>query len=158
MELATVFLAHAMQTFATPGGRLAFVMPRSVLSADQHQNLIQRKYTADFKLTGYWDLWDVSPLCNVPSCVLFAEQTKKIGTAGEAMPAEIWKAQLPARDAAWTTVAGRFTVASKQASVIWLGGRSALSTEAGAASAGRSSVYADHFKMAQQSTPETSIS
>ncbi len=32
MELATVFLAHAMQTFARPGCKLAFVMPRSVLT------------------------------------------------------------------------------------------------------------------------------
>jgi hypothetical protein len=48
MELATVFLAHSMATFAKPGGRLAFVMPRSVLTADQHQNLIQRKYSAPF--------------------------------------------------------------------------------------------------------------
>ncbi|MGA7630227.1 MAG: N-6 DNA methylase, partial [Terriglobales bacterium] len=71
MELATVFLAHSMATFANTTARLGFVMPRGVLSADQHQNLIQRKYdsAARFRLTGYWDLWDVMPLFNVPACV-----------------------------------------------------------------------------------------
>ncbi len=152
MELATVFLAHAMQTFAKPGGRLAFVMPRSVLSADQHQNLIQRKYKADFKLTGYWDLRGVAPLFNVPSCVLFAEQTEKRGTS-EAMPAEVWQAQLPARDTAWEQSAGRFTVTSKEARVIWLGGRCALSTEAGAASAGRAGTYAKLFRQGATIVP-----
>ena len=37
MELATVFLAHSLSTFSSPGGKLAFVMPRSILTADQHQ-------------------------------------------------------------------------------------------------------------------------
>ncbi len=146
MELATVFLAHAMHSFAKPGGKLAFVMPRSVLSADQHQNLIQRKYSADFKLTGYWDLRGVTPLFNVPSCVLFAEQTKRIGVASDPMPAQIWTGRLPSRDAPWAQVAERFTVVEKQAGVIWLGGRSALSTETGAAGESRSSVYADLFR------------
>lgn len=59
MELATVFMAHSMATFAGANCRLAFVMPRGVLSADQHQNLILRKYASitRMKLTGYWDLW-----------------------------------------------------------------------------------------------------
>ncbi len=153
MELATVFLAHSMHSFAKPGGKLAFVMPRSVLSADQHQNLIQRKYTADFKLTGYWDLRGVAPLFNVPSCVLFAEGTKQIGAASEAMPAQVWTARLPQRDAPWAQVAERFTVVGKQASVIWLGSRSALSTEIGAAGESRSGVYAKAFRQGATLVP-----
>jgi type I restriction-modification system DNA methylase subunit len=55
MELATVFLAHSLATFAKPNARLGFVMPRGVLNSDQHQNLILRKYSteAKLKLTGY---------------------------------------------------------------------------------------------------------
>jgi len=62
MELATVFLAHSMATFARANAHLGFVMPRAVLSADQHQKLSLRKYSTDSKLqlTGYWDLWDVN--------------------------------------------------------------------------------------------------
>ena len=68
MELATVFLAHSVATFANSTGRLAFVMPRAVLNADQHQNLIQREYAsaAKMKLMGYWDLWDVRATLQCP--------------------------------------------------------------------------------------------
>ncbi len=108
MELATVFLAHSMHTFARPGARLAFVMPRSVLSSDQHQNLIQRTYSAPFRLTGFWDLWNVEPLFNVPSCVLFAEQSQRHGNASDALPASIWQGRLSGRDLPWG--AGRRTL------------------------------------------------
>ena len=43
MELATIFLAHTLSTFARTGGKLGFVMPLSVLAADQHQNLRSRQ-------------------------------------------------------------------------------------------------------------------
>lgn len=153
MELATVFLAHSMQTFARPGGRLAFVMPRSVLTADQHQNLIQRKYSAKFRLSGYWDLWDVAPLFNVPSCVLFAEQSLRPGSSQDAIPAQIWQGTLSGRDLPWTTVKDRFSIAKGDARVIWLGNRCALSTEAGAKSQTRSSPYAKTFKQGATIVP-----
>jgi hypothetical protein len=146
MELATVFLAHSMQTFARPGGKLAFVMPRSVLTADQHQNLIQRKYTANFRLTGYWDLWDVVPLFNVPSCVLFAEQSLRPGSVNDTIPSEIWEARLSGRDLPWDRVADKFSIVKAKARVIWLGNRSALSSIPGASSPTRSSLYVDLFK------------
>jgi len=153
MELATVFLAHSMQTFARPGAKLAFVMPRSVLTADQHQNLIQRKYSAPFRLTSYWDLWDVAPLFNVPSCVLFAEQSFRHGTAKDTIPAEIWQGQLSARDLPWEKVADSFSISKKSARVIWLGNRSALSTEPGGKSAAKSSAYAKAFKQGATIVP-----
>jgi SAM-dependent methyltransferase len=153
MELATVFLAHSMQTFARPGAKLAFVMPRSILTADQHQNLIQRKYDANFRLSGYWDLWDVVPLFNVPSCVLFAEQSLRHGTAKESIPAEIWQGRLPGRDLPWDKVADSFSIIKAKARVIWLGSRSALSTGAGAKSETRSSPYAKAFKQGATIVP-----
>jgi hypothetical protein len=153
MELATVFLAHSMQTFARPGGKLAFVMPRSVLTADQHQNLIQRKYTANFRLSGYWDLWEVAPLFNVPSCVLFAEQSLRPGSSKDSIPAEIWQGQLSGRDLPWDKVADKFSITQAKAHVIWLGNRSALSTGAGAKSETRSSPYAKGFRQGATIVP-----
>jgi hypothetical protein len=153
MELATVFLAHSMHTFARPGGKLAFVMPRSILTADQHQNLIQRKYSANFRLSGYWDLWDVAPLFNVPSCVLFAEQSLRHGTDRDSIPAEIWQGHLAGRDLPWEKAANSFSISKATARVIWLGNRSALSTESGAKSQTRSSAYAKAFKQGATIVP-----
>jgi type I restriction-modification system DNA methylase subunit len=153
MELATVFLAHSMQTFARPGAKLAFVMPRSILTADQHQNLIQRKYSANFRLTGYWDLWDVTPLFNVPSCVLFAEQSRHHGNVKDSIPAEIWEGRLPGRDLPWVKVADSFSITKAKARVIWIGNRSALSTGPGERSETRSSAYAKTFKQGATIVP-----
>lgn len=153
MELATVFLAHSMQTFARPGAKLAFVMPRSVLTADQHQNLIQRKYDANFRVSGYWDLWDVKPLFNVPSCVLFTEQSLRHGSDKDSIPAEIWQGHLAGRDMPWDKVADSFSITKAKARVIWLGKRSALSTGPGAKSATRSSAYAKAFKQGATIVP-----
>jgi hypothetical protein len=153
MELATVFLAHSMETFARHGARLAFVMPRSVFTADQHQNLIQRKYSAKFKLTGYWDLWKVKPLFNVPACVLFAEQSLRIGSARDAIPAQIWEGQLSGRDLPWNKIADKFSITKATARVIWMGNRSALSTQPGASSETRSSAYAKAFKQGATIVP-----
>jgi hypothetical protein len=153
MELATVFLAHSMQTFARAGARLAFVMPRSVLTADQHQNLIQRKYSAKFRLLGYWDLWEVKPLFNVPCCVLFAEQSPRVGSAKDAIPAQIWEGQLSGRDLPWDKVADKFSIQKETAHVIWMGSRCALSTQAGSTSETRSSAYAQAFKQGATIVP-----
>lgn len=155
MELATVFLAHSLMTFARPGAKLAFVMPRSVLTADQHQNLIRRKYSAKFRLSGYWDLWGVRPLFNVPSCVLFAQQSALQGTSKDSIPAQIWAGQLSTRDSPWDTVADKFTVSESVAKVIWMGSRCALSTESGASSETRSSVYAKVFRQGATIVPRS---
>jgi methylase of polypeptide subunit release factors len=153
MELATVFLAHSIQTFARPGGKLAFVMPRSILTADQHQNLIQRKYTANFRLSGYWDLREVKPLFNVPSCVLFAKQSPDRGSAQDVIPAQVWKGHISGRDLPWDKVAGSFSITKAKARVIWLGNRSALSTDPGAASETLSSPYAKVFRQGATIVP-----
>jgi hypothetical protein len=74
MELATIFLVHTLSTFVRTGGKLGFVMPLSVIAADQHQNLRSRQYKAPIRLTSYWDLRAVRPVFNVPCCVLFASK------------------------------------------------------------------------------------
>ncbi|ACF13532.1 BseRI endonuclease, putative [Chloroherpeton thalassium ATCC 35110] len=72
LELAAIFLAHSTGYFMKPGAQLAFVMPRSFLSADQHESTRSGK-AKGFRLSQVWDLSNVSPLFNVPAAVLFAE-------------------------------------------------------------------------------------
>ncbi len=71
IDLAAVFLAHCGKYLAKDGGQLAFVLPRAFLSADQHHNARSGE-ARGFKLTEVWDLKGVSPLFNVPACVLMA--------------------------------------------------------------------------------------
>jgi hypothetical protein len=59
---------------------IAFVLPKSLFSADQHDGLRQRafKFSEDDMQSLFWhQLWDcenVSPLFNVPACVLIAHK------------------------------------------------------------------------------------
>jgi len=73
MEIAAIFLAHCTDYFLKEKGKLAFVLPRSFFQADHHDNT--RSGAAKFvRIKEIWDLDKVSPLFNVPSCVIFAER------------------------------------------------------------------------------------
>ncbi len=73
MELATLFLVHATHLYLKKGGMLGYVMPRSVFSGDQHEKFRTEQFKADCDIKEYWDLRGVSPLFNVPACVVFCE-------------------------------------------------------------------------------------
>nr|MDP2190231.1 N-6 DNA methylase [Rhodoferax sp.] len=78
IDLAAVFLAHCGKYLAKDGAQLAFVLPRSFLTADQHANARSGE-ASGFKLTEVWDLDGVSPLFNVPACVLMATASQPEG-------------------------------------------------------------------------------
>jgi hypothetical protein len=157
MELGTVFLAHSMATFAKQDARLAFVLPRAVLSADQHQNLILRKYSPDarFTLTGYWDLFDVMPLFNVPACVLFARRDVLKGSPKDELPAIEWSGKLPARDVSWQVARKHLATDEKKGRVIYMGTRVALSTAPGGTAPTKPSKYQNTFKQGATIVPRS---
>jgi hypothetical protein len=148
MELATIFLVHTLATFARVGGKLAFVMPLSVLSADQHQNLRTRQYKAPVRVTSYWDLRAVRPIFKVPCCVLFASKEDRYPkrTVTYDLPAREWSGVLPAKDVSWHE-ANDLLVSHKATShLIYLGERNALSTKDGKRGPSSPSKYADRFR------------
>lgn len=73
LEIAAIFMSHVTSYLLRDGGKLAFVVPRSFLSAAQHENT-RSGSARGFRLTDVWDLKGVKPLFNIPSCVLFAKQ------------------------------------------------------------------------------------
>ncbi|MBV5297052.1 MAG: N-6 DNA methylase [Rhodoferax sp.] len=78
IDLAAVFLAHCGKYLAKDGAQLAFVLPRAFLTADQHAN-VRSGEASGFKLTEVWDLDGISPLFNVPACVLMAVASRSEG-------------------------------------------------------------------------------
>ena len=146
MELATVFLVHALAQFGTEDAKLAFVMPRAVLTADQHAALRDRAYNAPIVIEGFWDLMDVRPLFNVPSCVLFAGRGKpKWRATGYTLPAAEWKGKLPERSVNWGTAEPHLTRTDKTGRLTFLGGRNALTTGPATRKRARPSVYLERF-------------
>ncbi|MEM4467103.1 MAG: N-6 DNA methylase [Nitrososphaerota archaeon] len=74
MELATLFFVRSAELYLKNDGIIAFVMPRAIFTADQHHNFragsIKKPKLGLFRLI---DLGGVSPLFNVPSCVVYGK-------------------------------------------------------------------------------------
>jgi hypothetical protein len=71
LEIAAVFLAHSVNYFLSDTGVLAFVLPRSFMTADHHEPT-RRGVVRGMQIRSVWDLRSVSPLFRVPCCVLVA--------------------------------------------------------------------------------------
>lgn len=101
MEIAAIFLAHSVNHFMKATGRLAMVLPRSFMTADQHDNT-RSGMVKGVQLIHLWDLKDVEPLFRVPCCVVFAKHGEKVdqqkipnaGISGYAMAGRLPRSQL----------------------------------------------------------------
>jgi hypothetical protein len=161
MELATVFLVHTLSTFGRPGARLGFVMPRSVLSADQHAKFRDGSYAAPIRLDAYWDLLEVSPVFNVPSCVLFAThvaldtKTGHMRTTYDKLPAVEFEGKLVVRDAPWSEAQPYLSETNRTAKLVSMGGRTAYSTTAKSSAAAPASPYAKLFRQGATIVPRS---
>lgn len=76
LEIAAIFLAHCSSYFLKPGGKSGFVLPRSFLSADQHDKF-RRGEVKQVCVDAIWDLEKVAPLFRVPSCVVWSTAATK---------------------------------------------------------------------------------
>ncbi|MEM1551300.1 MAG: N-6 DNA methylase [Candidatus Bathyarchaeia archaeon] len=72
MEMATLFFCNSADLYLRDKGVIAFVMPRSVLTGALHHIKFKHFKKPVSMLVKILDLEDVSPLFNVPSCVLIA--------------------------------------------------------------------------------------
>lgn len=79
MEVATLFFVKCSDMYLKDNGYIAFVMPRSVLTgAFHHANFQKFSFKKPkMELLKIFDCEDVSPLFNVPSCVLIAKKSNK---------------------------------------------------------------------------------
>ncbi|MCD6131935.1 MAG: SAM-dependent DNA methyltransferase [Candidatus Hydrothermae bacterium] len=104
LELGTLFLVASADIYLKTGGTIAFVLPRSIFSADQHEGLRSLTFSRVFlKFTEIWDLENVEPLFGVPACVLFAEKLNGVQDSypvrGEILHGNLVKKNQSYRDA-----------------------------------------------------------
>lgn len=152
LEIAAIFLAHASNYFLIDGGIIAFVMPRSFMSADQHENT-RAGQISGFQLTEVWDLDGVSPLFRVPCCVLFGRKIPQAASSSPIPSAGIrglsFEGRLPRSHMHWSEAQLRIAEHPR----VWFysrlqetrgATRSALTPENGAGMSG-ANAYADRF-------------
>jgi len=72
MELGTLFYVRCASLYLEDGGRIGFVLPRSIFTADQHDNFRQVKFVPPLTIEWILDLEDTRPLFKVPTCVVVA--------------------------------------------------------------------------------------
>lgn len=79
MEMATLFFCQTSDMYLKEKGVMGFVMPRSVLTGAFHHTKFRLFKKPVMKLAKIIDLKDVSPLFNVPSCVLICVSGQETG-------------------------------------------------------------------------------
>ncbi|MGO8703444.1 MAG: N-6 DNA methylase [Candidatus Brocadiia bacterium] len=98
LELGTLFLARSADLYLKPEGRIGFVLPKSIFSADQHEALRSgRIRKVSLRPAELWDLEQVSPLFNISSCVYFGHKTNEPAT--RPIPGQELSGVLEARNA-----------------------------------------------------------
>lgn len=129
LELGTLFLAKGAHLYLKPEGRVGFVLPKSIFSADQHDVLRRGKVKkVNLAALELWDLEHVSPLFNTSAAVYIGQKTKPQDKAS--VPGEVVTGELAIRNAGLDAAekALRFQAAPFHLSV--MGSRSFWSTAA----------------------------
>jgi hypothetical protein len=135
LELGTLFFVRCASLYLKPTGKIGFVLPRSIFTADQHDRFRRSYVHGNTTLTEVWDLEDVSPLFNVPAAVAFGDlksDTSKI------LPGEILSGQLKSKNASLKEANIDLKAEATEFHVVQQGKRSYLSTSRRKISAQRS--------------------
>lgn len=97
MELGTLFFVRSADMYLKEGGRIGFVLPKSIFVADQHHAFRQGNPRARLHLTEVWDLEGVRPLFNVPASVALGD--KSTGDAEWPLAGKVMAGQLSSKNA-----------------------------------------------------------
>ncbi len=114
MELATLFFVFSADAYLKKEGTMAFVMPRSVLTgAKQHkhfQEFLQGYQLPPTQLEKVMDVEAVSPLFNVPACVLIAKKDAQV----DKVEVRLISGELPSKNVKWATARASLKSSIKQ--------------------------------------------
>ncbi|MDW8319827.1 MAG: N-6 DNA methylase [Armatimonadota bacterium] len=96
MEMATLFFAFAAEHYLANRGKIAFVMPRSVITGAKQHVLFRQRFIESAALL--IDCEQVTPLFNMPTCVLIWQKTPE-PTAARQTPSLLVRGELPKKNA-----------------------------------------------------------
>ncbi len=159
LEVATLFLVRAADLYLKTGGGIAFVLPRSLFSADQHDGLRKRSFRLseeEGKNLAWREIWDceeVSPLFNVPACVLIADKGKT-ETIKYPIAGQILSVSLERKNASLAEAEDKLTVKDVEFSLHERGRRSFWSEENGLG-AHKASFYKERFAQGATIVPRS---
>jgi hypothetical protein len=154
LEVATLFLLRAVDLYLRKGGVIAFVLPRSIFAADQHDDFRQAKFVkVELEPIEIWDLEGVSPLFKVPASVLFMHE-KEGARFVYPISGLQFGGQLERRNTALREAEQSLEIEKAQFSLSKVGKRSFWST-AEAVEAPGASYYARRFRQGATIVPRS---
>lgn len=142
LELGTLFFVQCAKLYLKPAGKIGFVLPRAIFTADQHDRFRRSMTKGRVTLTEVWDLEEVSPLFNVPAAVAFGDLESE---SKKKLPGQIFKGELKRKNASWAEAENELQMEPTDFYVVEQGKRSFLSTTRKKISAARS-YYQPFFK------------
>lgn len=152
LEIAAIFMAHSLNYLLKDGGKLAFVLPRSFLQAEQHHNT-RTAIAQGFALTGVWDLQKVQNLFNVPACVLFAEAKHPSSLIpAEGIAGRSFAGKPPLHNATWVQTAAKVHYTDNRWFIAKLNKNTALTTHK-MSNTGQKNAYRTRFQQGATIVP-----
>jgi methylase of polypeptide subunit release factors len=142
LELGTLFFARCATLYLERSGKIGFVLPRSIFTADQHDRFRRSCGMGNTTLTQIWDLENVSPLFNVPAAVALGDL---ISDASKTLPGEILSGHLKRKNASLEEAQRDLRSETTEFHIVQQGKRSFLSTTRKKISSQRS-FYQPRFK------------
>ncbi len=101
MELATLFFEHCRAVYLKPGGTIAFVLPRSVITGAKQHRVFQEK-----GFSRILDLQGVAPLFGVECCVMILGGDT---ASFQSIPTSRFAGTLPAHECTYEQAIARLT-------------------------------------------------
>jgi len=95
LDTATLFFRKGSDKYLNEGGTIAFVMPRSVIGSTLQHGEFRKFESPKIKLLKVIDLENVSPLFNMPACVLIGRKGLENSYP---VPLEKYEGELPSID------------------------------------------------------------
>jgi hypothetical protein len=142
LELGTLFFVRCANLYLKPTGKIGFVLPRSIFTADQHDRFRRSQARGNITLTGVWDLEEVSPLFNVPAAVAFGDLQSE---SRKTLPGEVISGQLKRKNSARAEAKEQLTFERSEFHLVQQGKRTFFSTSRKRIAAQRS-FYQPYFK------------
>lgn len=125
MEQATLFMLRCAEFYLRDGGILAFVMPRSIFSADHHDIFRRQAFIprVELEFRIIYDFKKVKPLFGMPACAIVAKKGRKTK-----YPVNCVKLQgtMLAKNVGWEAASKELTKRKTSLALSYLGKRSAL--------------------------------
>jgi len=149
LELGTLFFVRCADLYLKPSGRIGFVLPRSIFTADQHDRFRRSQARGNTTLTEIWDLDEVSPLFNVPAAVAFGNLKSE---ASNTLPGEVLSGTLNRKNASLQEANRDLKAEATAFHVVQQGKRTFFSTSRKKIAAHRS-FYQPYFKQGATIVP-----